>query len=221
MMKWIKKYNHVLYLLYVPFYMIVFTMLEKINTSNIHIIYTPMDDKIPFMEIFVIPYLLWFVYMGVLGFYFFFWEKESFIKMMLFEMLGMTAFLMISFVYPNGLNLRPDIFPRKNIFVDLVKLVYYKDTATNVFPSIHVFNSIGIFCTVENSPSLKEKRKIHLFALVITLLIIASTMLIKQHSVIDVFGGIIMAAYSYSLIFSQNPFIIPLKEEIHINHKSI
>ena len=70
--------------------------------------------------------------------------------------IGMTAFLVISYLYPNGQNLRPTVFPRENIFTDLVRGLYLTDTPTNVFPSIHVYNSVAVAVAVEHSEQLKK-----------------------------------------------------------------
>jgi hypothetical protein len=57
--------------------------------------------------------------------------------------IGMSLFIAVSMVFPNGLDLRPQEFPRDNICTDLCRYLYSIDTSTNVLPSIHVFNSIA------------------------------------------------------------------------------
>ena len=89
-----------------------------------------------------------------------------------FLIIGMTVFLIICTVYPNGLNLRPSVFPRENIFVDLVRYVYSIDTPTNVLPSMHVFNSIGLCIGLTRTESLKNRSGIRLAIYLFTLSII-------------------------------------------------
>ena len=43
--------------------MIGFIYIEKRDVPSYHVIHTVFDDMIPFCEVFVIPYLLWFPYM--------------------------------------------------------------------------------------------------------------------------------------------------------------
>lgn len=61
-----KKYlKRCLYGLYVFIYMPWFFTLEHFiqpDMPGIHILNTPLDDKIPFCEYFIIPYILWFFY---------------------------------------------------------------------------------------------------------------------------------------------------------------
>lgn len=96
----LKNYKHGLLLLYFPFYLAGFSYLEKRVPDQLHIIDCAIDRYIPFIEVFIIPYLLWFVYIAIAGIYFFFREKESFCKLMYFGMIGMTdiyyCFLCIS-----------------------------------------------------------------------------------------------------------------------------
>ena len=88
----------------------------------------------------------------------------------------MTAFLVISYLYPNGQNLRPTVFPRENIFTDLVRGLYLTDTPTNVFPSIHVYNSVAVAVAVEHSEQLKNRPVFRNVCLGLTVLIVFSTM---------------------------------------------
>lgn len=92
-------------------------------------------------------------------------------------------------------------FTRDNIFIRMVQHLYAIDTPTNVFPSIHVFNSLGIAITVLNSNRLRNFRAVRIGSVVLATLIVLSTMFLKQHSLIDVTGGCVMAAALYWLIY--------------------
>ena len=59
--KLFKKYNHAFVFLYGFIYMPWFMYLEKHITKDYYLIHSPLDDYIPFVEFFVIPYLLWFL----------------------------------------------------------------------------------------------------------------------------------------------------------------
>lgn len=191
------KYKHAWVFLYGLIYFPWFWYLEKTVTRNYHIIHIALDDKIPFIEFFIVPYLLWFGFIASAGFYFFFTGKNDFYRMAMFLVIGMTLFLIISTIYPNGQNLRPTDYERDNIFVDLVRYLYKKDTSTNVFPSIHVYNSIGVHIAIRNSERLKKNKFAQYSSFVLTVLIILSTMFLKQHSVLDVIGAIVLAIPVY------------------------
>lgn len=188
--------------LYGCFYMACFSWLEKIPRKY-HIINSTLDDKIPFCEYFIIPYLLWFLYIAgtVLFFIFFNDDKTEYINLLINLGLGMTLFLIVSYVYPNGLALRPEEFSRDTIFTRMVGFLYKIDTPTNVLPSIHVYNSVAAFCAINNCRKLQNHPWIRFFAFVLTTLIVLSTMFLKQHSICDVAMGITVSVASYIVIY--------------------
>ena len=87
----------------------------------------------------------------------------------------------------------------------MVKCLYATDTATNLFPSIHVYNSIAVNLAVWHSENFRDKKVIRIGSAVLMVSIILSTMFLKQHSVFDVVTGIIMAVFMYMLVYVQNP----------------
>lgn len=197
----LNQYKHVLLLLYFPLYLAAFRYLENITPEHLHIISSPLDQYIPFLPVFIIPYLFWFVYIALPGMYFLFCEREVFCRLMYFGMIGMTVFLLISYVYPNGLAIRPEHLAGDSVFIKLTRYVYSVDTSTNVLPSIHVFNSIGIYLAVKDSENLRKKKGIRYASLTITVLIILSTMFVKQHSVVDVIAGLLLSCVASDLIY--------------------
>ena len=111
---------------------------------------------IPFNEYFVIPYLLWFAYVTAAIAYLFFKNKEEYYRLCAFLFTGMTLSLLICTLFPNGTDLRTVVDPDKNLCSRLVYMLHQADTNTNVFPSIHVYNSIGTHIAVMKSESLKK-----------------------------------------------------------------
>ena len=147
----LKKYRHAWVLSYFLIYMPWFVYLEKRTDVRHYMIHSPIDNHIPFIEYFIIPYLLWFIFIAVTVAYFLIKDKWGFYRLCAFLFSGMTIFLIICTVFPNALNLRPTVFPRDNMFTDMVKVLYKTDTPTNVLPSIHVFNSIGAGIAISHS----------------------------------------------------------------------
>lgn len=198
----VRKYKHAWVLLYIFIYMPWFMFLEKHVTTNYHVIQIRLDEHIPFIEYFIIPYLLWFVFIVAAFLYFFFTDVPGFYKLAKFMFTGMTIFLIISTVFPNGQDLRPVVFERDNIFVDMVRTLYRADTCTNVFPSLHVFNSLSVCVAVSESSALKKHRGVRIGTYVLAGLIILATMFLKQHSVLDVIGASVMAYVLYQFVYA-------------------
>lgn len=196
-----KKYRHALMVLYTPVYLVCFFLLEKKVTSEFTALNSPIDDMIPFIPIFIIPYLLWFVYVAGSAVYFIFASQRDFVKLMSFLIIGMTIYLIICYIFPNGLyNFRPDSLDADSPFAGLVAWLYSTDTSTNVFPSIHVYNSIGVHVAINKSDRIKS-RLLKNASLVLCILICLSTILLKQHALIDVIGGCVMGRMVYILMY--------------------
>lgn len=198
----LKKYKHGWVFSYILIYVPWFLYLEKHVTKNYLVIHAAIDDEIPFIEYFIVPYLLWFVFIAAVMLYFFFTDVEGFYKLARLMFTGMTIFLVVSTLVPNGLNIRPYIFERDNIFVDMVKLLYRADTPTNVMPSIHVYNSLAACIAICQSKALQKHRAVCVGSYVLAALIILATMFLKQHSVIDVTTAFVMAYMLYQFFYA-------------------
>ncbi len=199
-----QKYKHAWVLLYVFIYFPWFAYLEKHVTNHFNVIHMAIDDYIPFVEFFILPYLLWFGYVAYAVFYFFFKSKTDYYKLCIFLFTGMTIFLIISTLYPNGHYLRPHTFERDNFCVQLVQWLYATDTPTNLFPSIHVYNSLGVHFAICNSESFRGNKKARFGSFLLMSSIILATMFLKQHSVFDVITAFVMAAVMYSFVYGRN-----------------
>lgn len=188
-------------LIYFAIYLTWFYLIEHMHGRNYTIIHMKADYKIPFCEVFIIPYLLWFGYIAWIMIYLLFTNTNDFHKCCRFLFTGMTVFLIISTLFPNIHYLRPFIMPRDNIFCDLVMSLYRMDTSTNLWPSIHVYNSLGVLLAVIHNERLGSRTWIKWGCFALSSSIILSTMFLKQHSVFDVMTAFIMAAIVYIMVY--------------------
>lgn len=202
MKKYYERYKHAIPLfIYGVIYLSWFSYVEKTVTRPENLIHMKADDVIPFCEIFVVPYFLWFAYVSIIVVYLFFKGKQDYYRVCTFLFTGMTVFLIVSTLWPNGHHLRPAVMPRDNIFTALVSYLYKIDTPTNLWPSIHVYNSLGAHFAIIKNSKLGQKPVIHAGSLILCISIILSTMFIKQHSVFDVLTAFIMAAVMYIVVY--------------------
>ena len=207
--KFILKYRHALPLLiYGIIYMSWFAHLEKTVTKNYRVIHMNIDDYIPFVEVFVIPYFLWFAYVAAVITFLLFKDKDDYYRTCIFLFTGMTIFLTISTLWPNGHHLRPYIMPRDNIFTQMNQGLYRTDTATNLWPSIHVYNSIGAHLGIATCQSLKKYKGIQIGSLILCISIVLSTMFIKQHSAFDVLTALVLAGLMYTLVYDPERSLV-------------
>lgn len=197
------SYGHMtLPLLYGLFYVPVFSYLERRPVEHINIIEMKIDAYIPFCEYFIIPYLVWFGYIGVSVITFMFLDRKDYYKLCTMLGAGMTIFLFISYIWPNGLQLRPDVYPRENFCTDLVRVLQTKDTSTNVFPSIHCFNSMVVNAAIWKNTVLGKKKGIKWGSCILCILILLSTLFLKQHSLMDLLAALFMFVAFYIPLYA-------------------
>lgn len=202
MKNYYERYKHAVPLIiYAVVYCTWFAYLEQKVRHPSTIIHMPVDDVIPFCEVFVIPYFLWFAYVSIVVLYCFFKNKQEYYKTCVFLFTGMTVFLVISTLWPNGHHLRPQTMPRDNIFTFLIANLYRADTPTNLWPSIHVYNSIGAHLAVVHNQKLAKNKILCTGSFVLCISIILSTVFIKQHSMFDVLTAFVMAGVMYMVVY--------------------
>ncbi|SMC76541.1 phosphatase PAP2 family protein [Papillibacter cinnamivorans] len=207
------QYRHGVILSYFLVYIGFFMMLEE-NVRVKYVMRSWLDAYIPFQEAFIIPYFMWFFYVGSVIVYLMLKSKRDFYRACMFLFTGMSLCLVFYALFPNGQYLRPHVFPRDNFLVDMVRYIYAHDTPTNVCPSIHVLNSIGINIAVQKSEVFRNRRKLRRSSTVLMILICMSTVFLKQHSVIDVICAILLSIPLYLLAYRVEwKRFVPLKEE--------
>ena len=206
-----KTYRHLLLLLYWPIYGVFFWFVEKHYYKffdklgiEFHEMYLPIDDMIPFNELFVIPYVFWFLYIVLSIAYTLFYDVDMFKKMSYFIMITYTCALISYYTYPTVQCLRPESFARDNFLVDFMKDFYAYDTNTNVCPSVHVFGSIS--STIAFVCTKRLNLCIKISAHIMNVLIILSTLFLKQHSVIDAVVALVISAVAYVIVFRPGIF---------------
>ena len=76
--KLIRKYGHVWMLSYAFIYIPWFARLQENINKPYHVMHTALDDMIPFEEIFIVPYLMWFLYVAATIAFFFFRNRDGY-----------------------------------------------------------------------------------------------------------------------------------------------
>lgn len=212
-----KKYNHAVLLLYFIIYMPWFGWLNSYThtRSDLTEIYCRLDDLIPFNELFVIPYFLWFAYIAAGFVFLLFNNRNDFCRMCSFLFIGMTTCLIIYMVFPNHQTLRVDYdtLGRSNFLIDAIHKLQQSDTPHNVFPSIHCLNSIGMNIAIAKNQWCKKHKWIIVATTILTISICASTVFVKQHSILDFFGAVALSIplYIISYVIPWNRLFIKKK----------
>lgn len=195
------KYKHLLILSYYGIICLFYTFLNRTVTPDFYM-HSVIDDYIPFVKIFIVPYVFWYFYIAIALIYFGLTSRANFIKLTLFMFSGMTICFLIYLVFPNGQNLRP-IISDQDFCSRLIRHLYQIDKPTNVAPSIHVLNSIAVHISVIRSKKLQNKKWIQYGSLISAILISLSTVFIKQHSIVDGVYAVILSYILYRIIYGK------------------
>jgi len=154
---------------------------------------TPLDQALPVVPVFAIPYVSLIPYIGV-----------SLLAMLFFRVrvyrsaaISMIIAWFVSYAFYFFLQSyidRPHI-PGTDPFSAMVRSIYASDQPYNDFPSLHTSLS-----TIIAIHLWRMDRRIGIPAAIWTALIVASTVLVKQHYLADVGGGLVLAGVASWLV---------------------
>lgn len=197
------EFSHLLLLLYWPVFGILFFLVERVwIREGYFATHCPLDNLIPFCELFVIPYFFWFLFLIGIHIYTLLFDVETFRKLMRYIMLTYTASLIIYVVFPNCQEFRPVVMPRDNVFTRVVSFLYSFDTNTNVCPSLHVVGSMAVLSAAWNSRHFST-RPWRIAFTVAALLISISTLFLRQHSVVDLLAALPICYVAYVRVYGR------------------
>ena len=191
--------REVWYLLYLPIYLLMFALVEHLIVDSYWVSWCTLDDRIPFVRQFVLIYVLWYPLMLGTTLYLLFRDRRSFVRYARSFVIGMTACMLIFLIFPSGQNLRPAEVPGNDLSAWMLRAIYAADTNTNVFPSMHVVGTLAAVIAIFDSRSASGCAKWGVAAL--GMLINASTVLIKQHSLLDILAGIALYWLVYLAVY--------------------
>ena len=196
------QFRHLKLLLFWPVFGLFFLFVERLRPAvHYHAVHCALDDMIPLCEYFLLPYLAWFVALGGILVYTLLWDVKSFRRFMWFIIFTYSVTMVIYLAYPTCQHLRPETFARDNLFTRFLAWFYTFDTNTNVCPSIHVLGAVAVLFTAWHSRDLSTPAWRGALA-VLTVLICASTVFLKQHSILDVLAALPLCLVGYLLVFA-------------------
>jgi membrane-associated phospholipid phosphatase len=145
-----------------------------------------LDDAIPLVPIFVIPYISLqpLVYLTLVIF------LLTNTRIFKSASLSLISAMLVSYVFYIFLQtevIRPTL-AGSDVFTQMIRGVYAGDNPFNDFPSLHTSLS-----TILAIHWLKAERRMGTAFSIWTVLIVASTVLVKQHYVADIASGLVVA----------------------------
>lgn len=183
------QFRHLFLLLgWVVYFILYFLTENLIPAEDCYPVWCPLDDIIPFNELFVIPYVGWYVLIVISLGYFLLYHVENFKGLQTYIMITQGLAMVCYILWPSRQDLRPTEFPRENVLTWIMGIIYSADTNTGVCPSLHVAYSLGIA-----SAWLKEKSAawyVKTIVVIFVVLVCLSVAFTKQHSVVDIFAAL-------------------------------
>ena len=140
------------------------------------------DYSIPFIPIFIIPYLGYFIF--IISTIILLWNTKYINNFFITYIISYILSGLFWYFVPNGVK-RP-VIVKKDIFSRLTRIIFKYDNDTNGFPSAHIFATL--ICSYFLYFAFPENLLVNLS---VTFLISISTVFVKQHYVLDILGGII------------------------------
>ena len=184
---------------WIVYFALYFLTENLIPQSRCHVVHSALDDAIPFLEGFAVPYCFWFALIVFSLGFFLLYDVDSFKKLQVFIMITQAAAMLVYIVWPNMQDLRPEVFPRDNFLTRVMGFIYRFDTPTGVCPSLHVAYSIGmasVWCKCKKAPGWWKG-----FVVLAAAVISIATAFVKQHSVLDIFAAIPVCVLAEILTF--------------------
>src|SRR4030042_6143287 len=153
----------------------------------VHILETTVDDWIPLIPAFIFPYISLYALLALSPWRF--WKDDiGVFKLAAFIDLALSYLIYVFF----QTKIERPVLTGSDISAAVLRWVYSIDKPFNAFPSLHT--SLSALCAL-----LWRKAGSSIWPIILlwAMLIIASTVLVKQHYIVDVFGGVAVAIVSY------------------------
>lgn len=156
---------------------------------------TAIDHMIPVLPWTTTIYLGSFLFWGINYIIGFMQEDDEAYRFLSSDLIAKFCCLVIFIALPTT-NIRPEI-TGTGFFDEVLRFIYSIDAADNLLPSIHCLTSHFCCIAVRKNNHIPDWYKVfsHIFAL----LIYISTLTTRQHVLVDVFAGVLLAEAAYHI----------------------
>lgn len=180
------KWRDLVWLLILPLININYVISNTLSKSGKNLA-LPLDKEIPFVSLFVFPYVYWYIFIIVGLIFLLSKDRKEYLRALMAIYIGMCICFAFYYLYPVEIS-RP-VVENNTIPNKLVNIIYKNDRPFNCFPSIHVLNTYIIM----RFTKIKDNKYWFYYTNIIGILIILSTLFIKQHFILDGVVAIILA----------------------------
>ena len=179
-----------LLLLFIPKILIYF-LTSRIGVPRTDIV-CGLDGLIPFVPLFIFPYILWYAYVPAILVISYFADKKGFCRRCAAFFGGAGICLIIMIIFPTKISFRPDV-EANGIAEWICSMIFSADSPVNVLPSLHCYEALCAHLLLFSIPGPGKKAPWRAASAVFAVLACLSTVFVKQHSVLDLFTGCAIA----------------------------
>lgn len=195
---WLHTHPHILwFLLFLPLGGMYF--LSQHLGLHYHTVHIPLDDRIPFLPIFIVPYILWYLYIPLPMVYMCFRDPTVFRRQAATLFSGALLATAFFILWPTCIDFRADA-SGDGLLLWLCRIIYRNDNPVNVLPSLHCYEATVIHLTTFRGAFGRRHPWLRSGSAVLLGLICLSTLFVKQHSVVDAVSGCLLALLVYGIV---------------------
>ncbi|WP_188542212.1 phosphatase PAP2 family protein [Paenibacillus segetis] len=181
-------------------FMSIFYTVLNTDQGQAHALWSPIDNLLPLLPAMSIPYLAWYPYIFIAMAYLCLKDRKTYFRTLLSMNISLVVCYIIYYYFQTTV-IRPPI-KTDRWSTRLLSTIYNRDQPFNCFPSIHALHSYLIMRAAWISKSLSSRTKMIFTAS--SLIIIASTLLIKQHVIYDAVSAALLGEAIFTLIGIRN-----------------
>lgn len=189
-------------------YQSFFYLIAKLTPIKVTVLTSAVDRNLPLIEEFIYLYYLWYLMLFIIPYIIYLKNKSMFVEYItVFACCVIGAFVVFC-IFPTTV-IRPEIVV-SDFSSFLLNFVYFTDTpALNCLPSMHC---VICFMFIYYSFCMKNLRWYYkLLITILSILIIFSTLFVKQHVIWDVISALILVVAAV--------LVVKLTKLDHIIHK--
>lgn len=189
--------KHLSFMLSIPALNVFYLLLNN-PYRGVHSLVTDIDRSLPFLSIFILPYFSWSIFIFATLTYLCFRDRKTYYSALASVNISLIICYLIYYFYQT--NVPRPVLVGDDVFTQMVTWVYRNDQPFNCFPSIHCLLSYLMMLAINTSKIKNIKNSFIICS--IAVLIILSTLFVKQHVLLDALAAMLLGDIIYKAVYN-------------------
>ena len=182
---------------------LIYFVTSRIQYPRLYDLTLPLDDKIPFVPEFILIYFGCYLFWAANYILIARQNREHAFRFFVADVMSRLVCMVFFLLLPSTVA-RPEVADN-GICSQLVRLLYTIDPSLNLFPSIHCL--VSWFCYI----GIRGRKNIPLwyriFSCIVAVGVFISTVTLKQHVIVDIISGVLLAELTYAVSKHTNFYL--------------